>query len=108
MQEAKSPSPLRTGGTDFVVNTLGTTNPLLGQNGPQLHLPLNVSGEVLCARYPRLRAIWKGYKNPPPIGYPRLGMGEPWVTEKGYIEVCHFLCTTFLLRQAMTGGNLQA
>ena len=63
--EAQRPSPLRTGGTIFGVNTFGATNPLFRHNGPNLNLPLNVSPEVVCARYPRLRAIGNGYKNPP-------------------------------------------
>ena len=46
--KAQSPSPLGTGDTIFGVITFGTTNPLLGHNGPQLNLPL-VSAPGLSA-----------------------------------------------------------
>ena len=46
---------------------------------------LNVRSRVVCARCPRLRAIWNGYTNPPRIAwvplYPFLWMGEPWVVQ---------------------------
>ena len=46
--KAQSPSPMGTGYTIFGVITFGTTNPLLGHNGPQFNLPL-ILAPRLCA-----------------------------------------------------------
>ena len=58
-----------------------------GLQWPATQSPPYFSPEFVCPRNPRLRAIWKGYKNLPRIGYvpvyPHLGMGEPWVTQYG-------------------------
>ena len=46
--KAKSPCPSRTGDAIFEVDTFGTTNPLVGHNGPQLNISL-ISALGLCA-----------------------------------------------------------
>ena len=55
---------------------------------------------LITARYPRLRANWKGYMNLLRIGYVPmyhpLGMGEPWVTKYRVCRDLPFFVNHFL------------
>ena len=101
--KAQSPSPLGTGDTILESSCFGRRTLFWTTMVPNSFSP-HWSLGIVCARYPRLRAIWKGYKNPPGIGhvpmYLRLGMGDPWVAQYG---VC--CCLPFFVYQFSAEGK---
>ena len=109
---ARSPSPLGTGDITFGVSTFGTTNPLFGNNGTKLHLPLYLRPWALCACCPRLRAILRrGHKPALNRVYPLLSSlwnarAIGWLN-MGYAASCHCSCTIVPLGRNMVRGNLE-